>query len=407
MWILLNGISPFALRFLTFLLSAGCLYPSSVASLPLDPIPLCVAGDRYSAYYDASTNLGTQTIPPPINSYYSAFTKMAKSFDSIEEVPVGLSGDSCQWSTMRKLTLTLPGERRNVSIILIRPTTHKRVGNNIGNFYEVLSFALAHGILVGRLDTLIDVHQLGMIGRLESHLPRLFVPNILSYNMLTMRDCDTVEVWPWERAKSHTWNTTEAMNNISKHMMTSYVQANIPAEVLGLDLSDSVGIHFRCGDNLDHPTYGLIGFKAYANIFDQLREHLDTNINRVIIYTDANRKGVNGRLCSSLVRELCHGINKHWLPGIDVEVHRSPFSHAFAMLHFSGVTVCSISTFCFYSTFGSKLSYQPLGPLLNGYSTINGTDGDPRRKVFWPVLLRPSMFPDLSEIEFINIIVNS
>ena len=392
------------LRLLVLLLSAGYLHSQSVASQAEDRISSCIIGDSYSACYDdAFTAQKTSTTQ---NLYYNAFMKMRKSFDfdsSVGDRPM----ESCKWSTIRNLTLTIPGESRNVSIILIRTYTEQSAGNLIGFFYEVLSFAVAHGILVGRLEPLNDHYHLGKIGRLESHLPRLFIPHHLSSNAMTLTKCDTLPEWPWESPKSNTWNTIKALNNISDHMMTSYAKANIPEKVYTSNLSDSVGIHFRCGDNLDHPSYGVIGLKTYGEIFSEFRRHLNTKTGKVIVYTDVNRHGKNGHICWSLLGELANAISKQWLPGINVEIHSTAFSHSFTMLHFSKITVCSVSTFCFYSTFGSKLSYQPLGPLLNGYPTINGIGADRNKKIFRPVLLRPSMFPKLSETGFIDLVINS
>ena len=362
----------------------------------------CTIGDRYSSCYDAST---AQATPTGLNSYYDAFMKFSKEFDSDTDAP-SHSHSSCPWSVMRNLSVTLPGETRNVSIIIMRVGTHRSTGNQLGWFYDLLSFALERGFLLGRLEAFWERH-LGPTRRLESHLPRLFIPNKLSYEKMTLKDCRTVEQWPWENPIAYTWNATDTMNEVNTQMLTRYAQANIPEKVFGANLTNSVAIHFRCGDNLDHIVYGLIGFNTYGKIFTELRGKLDKKIDRVLIYTDAKRNGDNGHVCWNLVRELADAISRRWLPGLEVEVHSAAFAHVFAMIHFSSVVVCSVSTFCFFSTFGTPLVYQPLSALLKGYPTVNDTGFDPRREIFRPVLLRPKDFPQLNESAFINMVVNS
>ena len=386
--------------FFALLLLTSYLYTQSTASTASS----CVIGDRYSSCYDASNFRKAQATPTAMNLYYDAFMDMVKLLDSDGNAPYH-SQNSCPYSMTKNLTLTLPGETRKVTILIMRVMTHRSTGNHIGWFYEVLSFALARGLLIGRLDPDTDRH-LGT-RRLEAHLPRLFIPNNLSYDtQLTQKDCDSIVQWPWENPVAYTWNATDTMNEVSNQMLEGYAKSNIPEKVFGSKVVNSVGVHFRCGDNLDHIVYGLIDFREYGKIFEDLRGRLDKDVNRVIIYTDASRRGENGQVCWSVLGELSNAISR-WLPGLSVEVHSAAFAHVFSMIHFSKVAVCSVSTFCFFSTFGTPLVYQPLSALLKGYPTVNDTGFDPRRKIFRPVLLRPRDFPQLNESAFVAMLVNS
>ena len=52
-------------------------------------------------------------------------------------------------------------------------------------------------------------------------------------------------------------------------MMRDYSAANIPAENLGSSPTESVGVHFRCGDSLHHQSYDLFPFHVYREIFSE------------------------------------------------------------------------------------------------------------------------------------------
>ena len=399
--------------FLALLLFTSSLFAKADVLQKQDNRASCVIGDNYSSCYDASYySAPTGSIPPSYdaleapNPFYDAFVKMKASFEKALDIPSS-SKESCQFSAMTNLTLVVSGENRTVSIFLLRVSDTKSPWNYFGHFYEMISFALARGHLVGRLDLRSnDPSHLDQEVRFEYYLPRLFIPNKLSYEMITLDECKTLGNGPLGNPTAYIWNTTKVIDNINSQTMTSYAMANIPDKAFGSNLSDSVGIHFRCGDNLDHSRYGLIGFKIYSGLIYEMWNRSDKKFNRVVIYTEAKRRNQYEKLCWSLLGELSDAMTKKWLPGIDVEVHLSTTS-SFPLIHFSKVAVCSVSTLCFFSTFGTKLVYQPSADLLGGYPFIGGAGPDPHRRIFQPVLLRPRDFPQLNESAFINMVVNS
>ena len=367
----------------------------------------CITTDKYSSCYD-HLNIAHGLIPTFENSLYDIFMEMRVFVEQDEDVNFRAL-HSCEVSARRKFTLSLLGaENFTASIIIIRPNFCKSTGNILGFFYEAISFGLSNGYLVGRLDPLPTERcgNEGRIGSLESYLPRLFIPKNLSRIHLRQSHCRTIDKWPWQDPQSYFWNTTDVIEKINTKMMRDYSSANIPTETLGNSLSESVGVHFRCGDSLQHPNYGIIPFHVYRELFSKLA--IDYNTSKYIIYTDVNKHvQPYGQLCWNLLGELQQTIhNTVGLKHTDVNIQFSTFSHAISMLHMSKVIVCSVSTFCFFSSYGSNIVYQPAPVLLFRYPNNSGIINHANKILFSSKLLSPRDFPYLSFAQFIDMTLN-
>ena len=370
------------------------------------PSSHCISADEYSTCYD-DLNISDGLIQTSNENKYKTFMEQKVNIE--EEIDVNYRAlSSCLLSVERNFQLNSLGKKNiSVSVLIIRPNLCKSTGNILGFFYEAISFALSHGFIVGRLDPLPSetCDMGGSIGRLESYLPRLFIPKNLSTTPLNDEHCNTINQWPWQNSKSYFWNATDVIREVNSKMMKDYSVANVPAQRLGTSLTECVGVHFRCGDSLHHQNYGLYPFHVYREIFRELAMKYRTS--KYVIYTDVNKHGrPYGQLCWNLLGELQRTIQRTTgLQHSDVEIHFSTVPHAISMLHMSKVIICSVSTFCFFSSYGYNVVYQPSPVVLFGYpdnkNIINGTN-----TIFFSTrLLSPRNFPHLDSAQFTDMLL--
>lgn len=381
-------------------------YKADIPSLPVEgnvvrvlgsnrlqnPHDSCISFEGHSACYDEQNTTHS-------NSYYKAFMAIKNTLEDDLDIQSGAL-HSCKASVKR--TAILNNENMSLSILLIRPNSCKSPGNTLGFFYEAISFGLANGYIIGRLDPRTDDNCdiAEETGKLETYFPRLIIPKTLNISPLNLDHCNTLDEWPWQNPQSHFWGASELLGNINKKMMKEYSSANVPSK----NSSETVGIHYRCGDNIqDH---GVFPFSAYKSILKKIA--LDPLISRFVIYTEVDKHGFYGQLCWNLLGELQQTIkNTEGFRNADIVINYSSPSHAMSMLHMSKVIICSVSTFCFFSSLGSNVVYQP-GPVsLFGYPKVNCEISHRGRIFFKSKLLRPNDFPSLSAANFTHLVVSS
>ena len=143
------------------------------------------------------------------------------------------------------------------------------------------------------------------------------------------------------------WNYTTEIDFINEKIMKDYIISKMPSLEINDNATvvDSVGIHYRCGDNLDHELYGVFPFSTYRGILSEVVQK--TKFSKVIIYTDSKSSDVNGWLCWSLLGELQTAIRKvNTLADIEIDLHFLVPDLAISLLHVSKVIICASSTFC-------------------------------------------------------------
>lgn len=368
----------------------------------------CISLGEHLACYD--TLNATESESGHSHNHFDAFMAARSTF---EKDKVGFRAcDSCEHSVKRKHTLKVSNDI-TLSILLIRPKSCKSsgnvcgLGNILGFYFEAVSFGLANGYLIGRLDPLADQNcgEEDTTSQVLTFLPRLIIPKTFNSTRLNALHCTTIDRWPWENTHSYFWRNPELLGSINRKMMSDYTKAIIPNAG---KTTDSVGIHFRCGDSLYHGNYGVFPFHVYRTIFSELASSHSSSL--YIIYTDVNKGGyAYGQLCWNLLGELQIAIKRTaGLKNVNVLVDFSSPAESIAKLHLSKVIVCSVSTFCFFSSMGSSFVYQP-GP-VNLFRDPNMTEKKlsyAGGKFFEPQLLRPLSFPSLDAGNFTEMVLNS
>ena len=125
-----------------------------------------------------------------------------------------------------------------------------------------------------------------------------------------------------------------------------------------------------------------------------------------MIYTDVNKHGrPYGQLFWNLLGELHQTIQN--TAGSDADIQFSTVLHAISMLHKSKVIICSVSTFCFFSSYGSNVGYQPAPVLLLRYPENTKISNGSKTINFSTKLLSPKDFPHLNSEQFTYVAVNS
>ena len=78
-----------------------------------------------------------------------------------------------------------------------------------------------------------------------------------------------------------------------------------------------------------------------------------------------------------------------------------------SMLHKSKLIMCSVSTFCFFSSYGSNVGYQPAPVLLLRYPENTKISSGSKTIDSSTKLLSPKDFPHLNSEQFTYVAVNS
>jgi hypothetical protein len=310
------------------------------------------------------------------------------------------SRSSCFFSAVRKFQL-VSGTLR-IPLYLIHPDACNSFGNSFGYFIEALGYGMHHGIAVGMIDhgnvNCTDPSRDG--SHLFKYLPRLLIPkhyfrgskpvgNVSS----AFHYCASILQYPWESPSAYMWRFIEIISKINS-MMVMRFSAEHGGEVNHND--HTISIHFRCGDNLFHPSMGMLPFPYYKYILTKIYNESSGSIRRVVIYTDAGVSRPHWEICSTVLdalRKEIISMNGFQLLGISVEV--SALARAYVSMHNSRYLLCSQSTFCLFAALGSAEVYLP--------RSRNATIGCPRittrnSSYFFSnvELLRPNCLNDVS-----------
>ena len=112
-----------------------------------------------------------------------------------------------------------------------------------------------------------------------------------------------------------------------------------------------------------------------------------------------------GQLFWNLLGELHQTIQN--TAGSDADIQFSTVLHAISMLHKSNVIICSVSTSCFFSPYGSNVGYQPAPVLLLRYPENTKISNGSKTIDFSTKLLSPKDFPHLNSEQVTYVAVNS
>ena len=362
----------------------------------------CLLLGGHSACYEVLT--GTERKSAHSHVYYDAFMSASKSTFLTEKLGFR-ARESCEASTISHHVINTT-DGASISILLVRPKPSFGcgLGNQLGMFYEAVSFGLASGYLIGRLDPLFDGTPgiEGKTSKVLTYLPRLIIPRNLSTTEL--KYCGTIDRWPWENTKSYFWKSQQFLGKMVRKTMTDY---SIASRSVTEKISERVGIHFRCGDNFFNENYGIFTFHVYRSIFEDIAKRF--KLKQFVIYTDVNKHGHFGHLCWNFLGELQQLIKEtRGLNDSNVMVDFSSPDIAVSRLHLSKVVVCSVSTFCYFASFGSSYVYQPRSnKLFRDPDIMRKIKYFKGGKVFDPKLLRPLAFPSMTSMQFTQMVLHT
>ena len=379
--------------------SANVSHKIQLRSSPKSIESNCFRRHGYSLCFD-NLQPSDSAINDSNQSLYNLFMVEKDFYEGADEIGFKTL-NSCETSAKKSFQLIDSESNRDLDIILIRPNCCKSLGNIMGFFYEMVSFGLANGYVIGRLDPKNESGCNFDTPGIESYLPRLIIPDKLATSELTVQKCKTLSIWPWQNPNSYFWNAVQELDFINTKLIQDYSIANIPEYRDNPTILDgSVAIHYRCGDSLGHRHYGVYPFRIYKKILEEISEN--SKIVRITIFSDAKKDGTEfGEICWNLLGELQQTIlSMDIMKNVQFEMQFSSPIYSIYMLHLSTFVICAVSTFCFYGSFGSKTVYLP-GPInLIGYPTVKGLITFGERKIFQADLLRPANFPDMNTTEF-------
>jgi hypothetical protein len=337
-------------------------------------------------------------------SLYNSFMDRKDRYKGADEIGFKTL-HSCETSFKMGFKLKDIESNRDLDIILIRPNCCKSLGNVIGFFYEMVSFGLANGFVVGRLNPKNESGCTYDTPGIESYLPRLIIPHKLATSELTVQKCKTLSIWPLQNPNSYFWSLVKELDYINTKLIQDYSIANIPEYRDNPTVLDgSVAIHYRCGDSLGHRHYGVYPFRIYKKLLEEIPGK--NKIVKVTIFSDAKKDGTElGEICWNLLGGLQQTIlSMDMMKNVQLEMQFSTPIYSIYMLHLSTFVICAVSTFCFYGSFGSKTVYLP-GPInLIGYPIMKGIVTFGNRKIFPTDLLRPENFPKMNITEFTEVV---
>ena len=289
-------------------------------------------------------------------------------------------------------------ENRNVPILFWSQLPCSSFGNNLGFYYELLSFCLKYGMGLVRVDLFPDNYGShndhcnpdGNMSSLLKYLPKFVLPlhkkeaPVTSWKEL----CDTIPLWPWTSSNNHFYRNFNIVHKLNMHMVHNYLRfsqhhehsphvikeeyVNYLAEKVKVLSPHSLAIHFRCSDNLINGQMGLIPFSQYIKIFRNISNdpYARENLKEIIVYTDVWPTNQFSEQCTYLLQQF----------KLLLKSPRSPFSHlpfeiswtnavdSFVLMAMSKYLICSASTFCFFAAINHGHSYIPSG--WNSFTTL-------------------------------------
>lgn len=148
---------------------------------------------------------------------------------------------------------------------------------------------------------------------------------LLHYNLYT------------ELYESHNWQGTDIPN-------LANMLSNI--EISKLPKYPDVAVHYRCSDNLLVPGMGLLAFH-------HIKKLIPSHVKYIFILTED--RDYNRHLCRPILDALHNDIQSKY-PNAYVVLRRGGYKiEILAMLMHSRITICSLSTFCFFFATSNKL----------------------------------------------------
>lgn len=138
------------------------------------------------------------------------------------------------------------------------------------------------------------------------------------------------------------------------HINNKYDKSNFPNNTIVPFIPDVI-IQYRCGDNMRYGKYGygLLKFKSYLDI-------IPNNVKTIYLVSE-----VLTSICETIVLRLFQYLKDHYPMSLILIHHVN--DHILDMIRFadSKITICSSSTFCFYSSLASiGQVYFPVSNLI-------------------------------------------
>lgn len=298
-------------------------------------------------------------------------------YASMDNEEISKSRTSCRIAVQSKYRLLL-ANNSSIPAILFQPRYCVGFGNQLGFAYELISFALLHGIAILRVEKHdhFPVHQCSEerdVRPMIKSLPKVVLPAHVGHD-LSLSMCDSIPEWPWESPSPHFFKKIPFLTSITNFMVSQYQLKGISHQRRDMRmLTNSLSIHFRCSDNLAHPAMGLLPYSDYNRTFNMISSHPHFRtgsglsfdhlaIRSVVIYTDTHLYRSHGAICTRALAEVEALISSHpRLKSLDLIVHRTTTMKTFALMHLSRYLLCSASTLCFFSAVGHDHAYIPVG----------------------------------------------
>ncbi len=242
-------------------------------------------------------------------------------------------------------------------------------GNEMSDFYESLAISYANNVSFG------SVPQVGhdCTSIMDGSRPDFFLPEeaaMLETNlgMSTLihkinASCLATRDYAHEYQNAFMWKFPRLISDTNRAMFHAYTKKrdkSVPA-----DASKTVAIHFRCSDNLVHGTYGVIPIPYVTKLLSSV------NASKIVIFTDLRSSRVTemDTFETKSIRVICEDYLENLikeLPNsiVDVDYDSSP-EYIASYLFYARTTICSVSTFCFFSVIGGPgEKYFPETPLI-------------------------------------------
>lgn len=298
-------------------------------------------------------------------------------------------------------TLTYMDHTWPVMLVKTSPCKYLGAGNNLGFFYEAISFALSNGIALGRIINPTDPHcPPDTMGSLMESLPRLIVPFTQFHSHNTAKHhhipCKHIPKWPWMTETSHTWQHIEEISVINNYFLSRFMfkmkmQNSIfyseRLTLLANYTQHAFIVHFRCTDALMHAPMGLLPLTFYDKVFNSTWNLTNRDyFHRIVIVTDTTYHGRNGHICTIALAQLQSrllalsastdksrffspdhhqggNITNSKIP-VEIAIQSQHPTLAFLSLHLGKMVICGLSTFCLYAALGSQQAIIATGPRL-------------------------------------------
>ena len=241
-----------------------------------------------------------------------------------------------------------------------------QAGNMFSFYWEAISYCLEHGIVFGVLQYVDECpnSEQNMLS-LYDYLPDLVIPPERNNHYNPIRSCQKFSN-PFMSNDSYFWKRNTFISTVNREAVQKSLANHLMSSGLKYPRvsSNSVVIHYRCGDNLSlSKYYSLISDLSYINLLQEniFRDASSmSNFSEIIIITDSDvNYGQIGFFCWARVGHLLETIKSHFKNKLPVVIRKSTTVASFLELNDASVVVCSHSTFCFYATYGSNRGYLP------------------------------------------------